>query len=95
MIPTKKYKVKVVARPNPSNTTVPPLQTNRKAQVKPEGQKPSPEGTPGNNPSPLENAPGHASIPWPKARKMSGNPFELRKDWLIPSTNNTINYYKF
>ena len=41
LIPTKKYKVKVVARPNPSNATAPLPQTNPKATVKSEGQKPS------------------------------------------------------
>ena len=90
MIPTKKYKVKVVARSNPSNATVQPPQTNPEAPVNSEGQKPSPEGTSENNPPPLENAPVHASTPWPEAGKVSGNLFQLRKDWLIPPTNNTI-----
>ena len=63
LIPTKKYKVKVVARPVPSNVTVHPPQTNVKAPVNSEGQKPS---TSENNP-PLQNAPVHASTPWPKA----------------------------
>ena len=66
----------------------PPL-TNPKTSVNSEGQKPSTEGTPENN-HPLENIPFHASTPWPKAEKMSGNLFELRKDWLIPPTNNTV-----
>ena len=90
LIPTKKYKVKVVARPDPSNATPPPSQTNPKAPVNPGGQKPLPEGTPGNNPPPLENTPVHASTPWPKAGKMSRNLIGLRKDWLIPPTNNTV-----
>ena len=30
-----------------------------------------------------------AGTPWPKAGKMSGNLFKLRKDWPIPPTNNT------
>ena len=51
LIPTKKYKVKVVARPDPSNSTVQPPQTNAKAPVNSEGQKPS---TSENNPPPLE-----------------------------------------
>ena len=38
----------------------------------------------------LENTPVCASTPWPKAGKMSGNLFELRKDWPIPPTNNTM-----
>ena len=48
-----------------------------------EGQKPS---TSKNKPPPLENAPFHASTPWPKA----GNLFELWKDWPIPPTKNTV-----
>ena len=72
LIPTKKYKVKVVARPDPRNATSPPLQANPKAPVNSEGQKSSTEGTPGNNPPPLGNIPVCASIPWPKAGKMSG-----------------------
>ena len=43
-----------------------------------------------NNPPPLENTPVHASTPWPEAGKMSGNLFELSKDWPIPPTNNTV-----
>ena len=66
LIPTKKYKVKVVARPNPSNVTVQPPQTYTKAPVNSESQKPS---TSENNPPPLENAPVHAITPWPKAGK--------------------------
>ena len=43
-----------------------------------------------NNPPPLENIPTHAGNPWPGAGSMSGNLFELRKDWPIPpaSTSN-------
>ena len=80
LIPTRKYKVKVVARPDSSNVTMQPPLANPKAPENPEGQKPSTVGMPGNNPSPLENILFHASIPWPKAEKMSGNPFELRKE---------------
>ena len=40
-------------------------------------------------PPPLENISVHGSTPWPKAGKMSGNLFKLRKDWSIPPTNNT------
>ena len=73
LIPTKKYKVKVVARPNSSNVTAQSPLTNPKAPQNPEGQKPSTEGTPGNNPPPLENDPVHTCTPWPEARKISGN----------------------
>ena len=87
LIPTKKYKVKVVARPVPGNVTVQPPQTNDKALVNSENQKLS---TSENNPQPLENAPVHASTPWPEAGKMSGNLFEMRKDCPIPPSNNTV-----
>ena len=60
LIPTKKYKVKVVAKPDSSNATAQPPQTNAKAPVNSESQKPS---TSGNNPPPLENAPTHPSTP--------------------------------
>ena len=55
----------VVARPDSSNVTLQPALTNPKAPVNSEGQKPSTEGMPGNNPPPLENTPVHASAPWP------------------------------
>ena len=86
MLPTKKYKVKVVGRPDLSNGTAQPPQTNLKATVNSESQKPSK-----NNPLPLESAPVHTDTPWPEARKMSGNLLELKKDWPIPSSDNTMN----
>ena len=67
--------------------TAQPPQANAKALVNPESQKPS---TSGNNPLPLEDTPVCASTPWPEAGKMSGNLFELRKDWPIPPTNRTV-----
>ena len=82
--------MKVVARPNSSNKIVQPSLTNPKPPVNSEGQKPSREGTPENNPTPLENIPVHTSIPWPEAGKMSGDLFELRKDWAFPPTNNIL-----
>ena len=90
LIPRRKYKVNVVARPNPSNATVPLPQTNPKAPVNSEGQRPLPESTPENNLPPLENVPVYTSIPWPEAGKMSGNLFELQEDWPIPPTNNSF-----
>ena len=45
LIPTKKYKVKVVARPNSSNATMQPPLTPPNAPTNSEGQKPSQEGT--------------------------------------------------
>ena len=47
LIPTKKYKVKVVARPDADNATAQPPQTNTKAPANSEKQKPS---TSENNP---------------------------------------------
>ena len=64
LIPTKKYKVKVVARPDPSNATMQPPQTNAKIPVSSESQKPS---TSENSPPPLEKAPVHTNTPWPEA----------------------------
>ena len=87
LIPTMKYKAKVVARPDPINVTVQPPKTNSNAPVNFENQKPS---TSENNPPLLENTPLHTITPWPEAGKMSGHPFELRKDWPIPPTNNTM-----
>ena len=40
--------------------------------------------TSSNDPPPLENIPTHAGTPWPRVGSMSGNLFELRKDWSIP-----------
>ena len=50
LISTKKYKVKVVARPDPGNATTPPPQPNPEAPVNSEGQKPLPEGMQGKKP---------------------------------------------
>ena len=90
LIPTKKYKMKVITRPNSNNANMQPSLTSPKAPVTSERQKLLPESTPENNPPPLESIPVCASTPWPKAGKMSGNLFELRKDWPIPPTNNTV-----
>ena len=88
LIPTKRYKVKVVARPDPSNTTVQPPQANTNVPANPENQKPP---TSKDNPPPLEDAPICVSTPLSEAGKMSGNLFELRKDWPIPPATNTAN----
>ena len=82
--------MKVVTRPNSCKVAMQPSLTSLKAPINSEGQKLSPEGTPENNPPPLENIPVCASTPCPMAGKMSGNLFELRKVWLIPPTNNTV-----
>ena len=82
--------MKVVARPDPGNTSAKLPQANTNIPANSENQK-SP--TSENNPSLLEDAPAHVNTPWPKAGKMSGNLFELRKDWpVLPATNtNTTN----
>ena len=82
--------MKVLVRPNSSNATAQPPLTNPKAPVNSEDQKLSPEGTPENNALPIENIPVCTSTPWPEVEKMSGNLFELRKDWSMPPTNNTV-----
>ena len=86
LIPTKKYKVKVVARPKSktSNATVQPPITTPNAPTNSESQKSSQDSTSDSNPPPLKNIPTHTGTPWPKAGKMSENLFDLRKDWPIP-----------
>ena len=88
LIPTKKYKVKVVAWPEPipktSNTIVQLPLTTPSAPTNSEKQNPPQENTSDSNPPPFKNIPTHAGTPWPEVGKMSGNLFELRKDWLIP-----------
>ena len=77
IIPTKKYKVKFVARPEPSpktsNTTVQLPLATPSAPINSEKQNPS--QTSDSNPPPLGNITTHAGIPWPEAGKMSGNLF--------------------
>ena len=68
LIPTKKYKVKVVARPDPSNTTAQLPQANTNVPANPGNQKPQ---TSENNPPPLEDASVHVNASWAKAGKMS------------------------
>ena len=86
LIPTKKYKVKVVARPDPGNTSAKVPQANTNIPAKPNNQKPP---TSENGPLPLEDAPIHVSTSWPEAGKMSCNLFKLRKDWPVPPATNT------
>ena len=78
--------MKVAARPDPSNRTVQLPQVNTNIPANPENQK---APTSENNSPSLEDAPVHASTPWPEAGKMSGNLFKLRKDWPIPPATNT------
>ena len=67
LIPTKRYKVKVVAKPDPGNATTQLPQEKAKAPVNLEGQQPPASE---NNPPPLEDAPVCADTPWPKAGKI-------------------------
>ena len=87
MLPTKKYEVKVVARPDPNNATAQPPQTNAKVLVNSKIRSLQHQKT---TPLPLENAPVHASTPCPEAGQMSGSLFKLRIDWPIPPTSNTM-----
>ena len=86
LIPTKKYKVKVVARPisKTSNMTAQLPLTTHSAPTNSEKQNPSQESISNSNPPPLEHIPTCAGTTWPKAGKMLGNLFKLRKDWPIP-----------
>ena len=75
--------MKVLARPEPtpktSDTTMqPPL-------VTPSGQTNLEKQNSDSNPPPLKNSPIHDGTPWPEAGKISGNLFELWKDWPLPS----------
>ena len=82
----------MAAKPNSDEVTMQPPATVSKASIKLENQTPSQEGTPENKLLPLEDTPIHTGTPWPKAGKMSGNLFEIRKDWLIlPNYNNNNN----
>ena len=93
--PTKRFKAKMAVKPNPNEVTMQPPTTVSKAPTKLVYQTPSQEGTPENKPPPLEDAPIQAGTPWPKAGKMSGNLFKIRRDWLIPpnysNNNNNMN----
>ena len=92
--PTKRFKAKIAMNPNSNEMTMQPPATVFKAPTDLENQSLSQEGTPENRLPPLEDAPICAGTPCPKARKMSENLFETRKDCLIPPNynhNNSIN----
>ena len=74
LAPTKKFKVKVVVRPNTNKVTMQPPQGNTRAPMNTESQR-TLTPTPENNPPHLEDTPAHASTPWPEARRMFGNLF--------------------
>ena len=79
LIPTKKYKVKVVARSNPGNESTPSLQTNPEAPMNPEGEKSLPEGTPGNNPTIIRKHPSSCQYPLAQSRENVWEPFRVEK----------------
>ena len=88
---TKRLKAKMAAKPNSNEVTTQPPTTVSKAPTDLENQTPSQEGTPENKPLPSEDAPICTGAPWPKAGKMLGNLFEIRKDWLVPPNYNNDN----
>ena len=81
---TKRFKVKIAAKPKLDEVTMQPPTTVSKAPTDLENQTSSQEGTPENRPLPLDNAPICTGTPWPKVQKMLGSLLESRKDWLIP-----------
>ena len=89
--PTKRFKAKMAAKPNSDEVTMQPPTTVSKAPTNLKNQTPSQEGTPENKPLPLVDASFHAGTLWPKAGKMLGNLFKIRKDWLIPPNYNNNN----
>ena len=86
--PTKRFRAKIAAKPRSNEVTVQPPMTVSKGPTDLKNQTPSQEGTPENRPPPLEGAPICTGTLWPKAGKMSGNLFKIRKDWLIPPNYN-------
>ena len=70
-MPTKRFRANISAKSN--EAAVHPPTTVSKTS------------TPDNRPLPLEDAPVCKSTPSPKAGKISGNLFEERKDWLLPT----------
>ena len=81
LIPTKMYKVQVVAKPESSpktsNTIMQPPITTPSTPINSEKANALQERTSDSIPPLLKSIPTHAGTPWPKAGKMSGNLFEL------------------
>ena len=80
MAPTKKFKANIATRPNEEAAQPPMTISKATIDIKIQAQ----EETLESRPPPLEDAPIHAGTPWPDERKMLGNLFEARKDWLLP-----------
>ena len=89
LIPTKKYKVKLVARPKSktSNATMKPTVTTTNAPTSSESQKPSQGGTSENNPHHSKH-PNSCWHPMAQSRKDVMESPQMRKDWPIPPTPN-------
>ena len=71
-IPTKKYKVKVVARPKSktNNTTAQPPSTTPNTPTNSERQNPPQEGTSDSNSPLFKNIPTCAGTPWPEGKSL-------------------------
>ena len=98
LIPTKRYKVQVVAKPKSTpkasciTMQMPTTVSNTTMHL--EKGNSSQESLSSNNQPPLENIPTHAGTPWPRAGSMLGNLFELRKDWPIPPASTSKPQYR-
>ena len=95
LIPTKKYKVKVVARPKSktNNITAQPPVTTPNAPTNSDSQKPL-QGTSESNPHHSKTSQLALAPHGQKTGKMTGNVFELGKEWLSPPTPTTITISK-
>ena len=77
-VPTKRLRPNTASSPSEAPMHPPTTISKAPINVKPQADVSD------NRPPPLEDGPVHESTPWPGARKMSGNLFEERKDWLLP-----------
>ena len=80
-VPTKRFRPSTASRPSEAAmcppTTTSKASANDRCQVQEEASD--------SRPPSLENFPVHESTPWSDAGRISGNHFEERKDWLLPS----------
>ena len=74
LIPVKKYKVKVMEKPESNNTTMQPPATTSKAPIDLENQKPSQEGASENNPHLLKQ-PSLSQHPMAQSTRNVREPF--------------------
>ena len=73
--------------PQTSNMIMQPPITAPSAPTNTGKENPLQESTSDSDPPLLKSTPTCAGTPWPKAGMMSGNLFELRKNWPIPPTS--------